>query len=893
MGRAPGVKVADEREPSGPGGCDRTMKRLTSIPASWCARSALMTTDRIIVGPRADWQVTRISGKLVAMAPRGNGLCADADGWSAGGVDGFSRCSSPERQVSYPRPMDRCLQDDTLLQLLAGSLSAEAAAAVRAHLSRCSDCLRLLAALNGNDISNASSSTPDSAIPGSEPALPEFIDEYRVLRPIGQGAMGQVLLGHDTLLDRPVAIKLLGVRPQEEGARERTLLEGRAIARLHHPNVVAIYRVGSMISDGRPYLVSEFVRGQSMEKLDKPLPWRQVLRIGIELSRGLAAAHRSGVLHRDIKPANAILAEGGEAKLLDFGLAKLLSEGRSSSPEAGVPEASLPEEGLHFTRTGTVIGTPLYMSPEAWRGEAATPRSDVYSLGALLYELLTGRPPHQGRSLQDLARAVQERAPAPIAAIVKGVDPRMSRVLQRCLCFDAAQRPASGGELCRALEDLLRRRSVRVLGSALTAAVLILGGAGLLLSRRQAPGGALLPAPTLRLTYQIHEEQALSREIDRLAGDVEEVLLGQIGVLGGVERADTGEGARLRIAFPDGSNGESILARFQQEFGTRLRVVQRGADEWLLALQEPHAEGVRRWAIQHDMDVLSLRLHRLGVENAHVRHEGGLITVALPTPSAAVLTRTRRLLGREARLDLKLVHSDSAYMHRLASFARTHTTVPSGLVVGLDTWRSRATGVLHIDPFLRARERSVLDGFLARLPADLAIPSTHEIRFEQGDPRGMGDDWLRWGAGVASCAVASTAGVEQPLPVVLGAPDLEWRSFYLSRRAVLTSEDLLTDAEEHMFQGRPEVTVTYRIDSSLRFARLSGGHVGWRLALLLDDQVISAPVIEGEISAGRVRVSLGSHIDPAQLRQEVGDLLLLLRTGALAAPLTLLREDAN
>ncbi|RKH36776.1 serine/threonine-protein kinase, partial [Corallococcus llansteffanensis] len=151
---------------------------------------------------------------------------------------------------------------------------------------------------------------------------PAAFGEYRLLQPLGRGAMGEVYLAHDTVLDRLVAVKFIaGVAP-DEVQRERFRTEARAIARVQHPNVVGIHRVGEV--GDRPYLVSEFLRGDSLDRLPRPVPWERVLEIGIGLSRGLAAAHRQGVLHRDLKPANALLTEDGQVKLLDFGVAKLL-----------------------------------------------------------------------------------------------------------------------------------------------------------------------------------------------------------------------------------------------------------------------------------------------------------------------------------------------------------------------------------------------------------------------------------------------------------------------------------------------------------------------------------------------------------------------------------------
>src|SRR5689334_5657046 len=147
---------------------------------------------------------------------------------------------------------------------------------------------------------------------------PDEFEEYRLVRLLGRGAMGEVYLARDSLLERSVAVKFVR-GATDPVARARFFEEARAIARLQHPNVVAIFRIAEVA--GHPYLVSEYVRGRPLDQLDRPAPARQVLEIALDLARGLAAAHRCGVLHRDVKPANAILSDDGRAKLLDFGLA--------------------------------------------------------------------------------------------------------------------------------------------------------------------------------------------------------------------------------------------------------------------------------------------------------------------------------------------------------------------------------------------------------------------------------------------------------------------------------------------------------------------------------------------------------------------------------------------
>jgi eukaryotic-like serine/threonine-protein kinase len=177
---------------------------------------------------------------------------------------------------------------------------------------------------------------------------PTQFEEYRIVRPLGRGGMGQVMLAEDRLLDRLVAIKFIAHASPSEATRARFFVEARAAARIAHPNVVAVHRVGEI--QGRPFIVAEYVRGVSLADLGKPVPWRRALALGIDLARGLAAAHRRGVLHRDIKLANAVLSEEGQVKLLDFGLAELL-------PDVYPPEPSLgdaqPARAYAVTRAAT------------------------------------------------------------------------------------------------------------------------------------------------------------------------------------------------------------------------------------------------------------------------------------------------------------------------------------------------------------------------------------------------------------------------------------------------------------------------------------------------------------------------------------------------------------
>ncbi|APR83879.1 Hypothetical protein A7982_09228 [Minicystis rosea] len=313
---------------------------------------------------------------------------------------------------------------------------------------------------------------------------PPSLDEYRLIQLVGRGGMGEVYLAHDEILDRSVAVKLISGIDPDPASKDRFLLEARAAARLQHPNVLTVYRVGEL--EGRPYLITEFIHGKGLDEVDKPLPWRRVLELGVGLSRGLAAAHRRGVLHRDIKPGNAILTDDGEVKLLDFGLAKLLDGGvppatwrspttpaapisdptvaRPISRAGGSTLVSVPvgegnveatgDTRPPLTDAGSLLGTPDYMPPEIWRGEPATRRSDVYSLGALLFELCAGYPPHRDLPARTLPQLVQKRDAPLLTDAVPGVSAKLAAVVERCLRRDPAERYASGDELREALEQL-------------------------------------------------------------------------------------------------------------------------------------------------------------------------------------------------------------------------------------------------------------------------------------------------------------------------------------------------------------------------------------------------------------------------------------------------------
>jgi serine/threonine protein kinase/formylglycine-generating enzyme required for sulfatase activity len=338
--------------------------------------------------------------------------------------------------------------------LIDGGLAEKELPLVHNHLDKCSACRELVVAVvRGGPRAEVglepplASTEPASVLPaGSGWSPPGEFDEFRLVGPLGRGAMGVVYLAHDRSLDRQVAVKFIASHRPSPKARERFQTEARAIARLQHPNVVTAFRVGEV--DGHPYIVSEYLAGQSLSALPLPLPWRRVVSMGIGMARGLAAAHRHGVLHRDLKPENIFLTTDGEVKLLDFGLAELIS---TDTP-------------VEVMKARSAAGTPRYMAPELLRGAPATPRSDLYSLGLILHKLCTGALPppsrHEPASEHKDRLASTGEAPkeheegAPLAPSLPGIDLDFALIIERCLRLRPEERFASAETLCSALERL-------------------------------------------------------------------------------------------------------------------------------------------------------------------------------------------------------------------------------------------------------------------------------------------------------------------------------------------------------------------------------------------------------------------------------------------------------
>ena len=284
---------------------------------------------------------------------------------------------------------------------------------------------------------------------------PTELDDYTILKPLGQGGMGRVYLAEDVVLARQVAIKFVATKPPDTITRQRFLLEARAAARIRHPNVAGVYRAGD--HQGIPYLVSELVRGRSLEDIAKPIAWREALEILTQLARGLAAAHHEGVLHRDIKPGNVLRSPEGDVRLIDFGLATMVAtpdreQARISLDPNSARDASSVRRGDRGPE-----GTLDFIAPELWLGDPPSRRSDIYAFGVVAFELCSGRTPFDEVAPEEVPdTCIQNDAP-PLSDLAPDVDPRLAKLIDRCLFRDPTRRFATMDEVRDALEAIGRR----------------------------------------------------------------------------------------------------------------------------------------------------------------------------------------------------------------------------------------------------------------------------------------------------------------------------------------------------------------------------------------------------------------------------------------------------
>src|SRR2546423_13270265 len=289
------------------------------------------------------------------------------------------------------------------------------------------------------------------------------ISHYRIVEKIGEGGMGVVYVAEDTLLGRHVAIKTLTIKPgQSSHFRTRLLREARAVSALSHPNIATIHDYGEIKDE--PYIVMEFVRGETLGDLmlAGSLTITQTLDVIAQVADALGEAHRNNVVHRDIKPSNVAINHRGEVKVLDFGLAKQLNVETLSSTDAE-RQTLLTSQ----TQEGVIVGTPLYLSPEQALGAEIDGRSDIFSLGTLLYECVAGKPPFDGTGKMDICTKVIRDDPVPPSKINAHVPEEINRIVMKAL----AKKPEDRYQTADAMADDVRAARMHLDASVLDRAV--------------------------------------------------------------------------------------------------------------------------------------------------------------------------------------------------------------------------------------------------------------------------------------------------------------------------------------------------------------------------------------------------------------------------------------
>ena len=329
---------------------------------------------------------------------------------------------------------------------------------------------------------------------------------YEITAPLGAGGMGEVYRANDSRLGREVAVKILPASFADDAERLRRFeQEARAAGALNHPNILGVFDIGS--HQGAPYIVSELLDGDTLRTRigDSPLPHRKAIDYAAQIAKGLAAAHDKGIVHRDLKPDNVFVTRDGRVKILDFGLAKVTQAGVAVEAETALAHAG-PQTGA-----GTVLGTVGYMSPEQVRGQAVDHRSDIFSFGVVLYEMLTGRRAFHGDSAVETMNAILKADPAPLGDQGQPLPPALDRIVLHCLEKNPEERFQSARDVAFDIEALSAVSSQvaaetpasnrwRWLRPAAVAALAVAGGAALFLAGRTTARSA---APTFQpLTFR-------------------------------------------------------------------------------------------------------------------------------------------------------------------------------------------------------------------------------------------------------------------------------------------------------------------------------------------------------------------------------------------------------
>jgi len=582
--------------------------------------------------------------------------------------------------------------------------------------------------------------------------------KYRIIEEIGHGGMGVVYKAEDIKLKRCVALKFLpDETAQSPEALDRFLLEARAASALNHPHICTIHELGQF--GGRPFIAMEFLKGRTLRDLigGRPMGIDQVMDLGVQLADALAAAHTEGIIHRDIKPGNIFIVGGNQAKLLDFGLAKKVAGWSEITADAAQATRRLP---VALTEAGLALGTLTYMSPEQARGEAVDARSDLFSFGAVLYEMTTGTRAFPGRTAGEILEAIFTRRPTPIAQINPQAPEALRRVIEKALEKDRALRYPSAADM---LDDL--RRSARAGGeipstvSASTvksrpartlamigAAVVLLSLAALIWLSRSSKRGEMdasavpTSAAPVRIAVLPFTDLSVNRDQEYFSDGLAEELLNGLAKIPGLRvmaRTSSfqfkGKSSDLRT-IGQKLNVASVLEGSVRKDGQRLRIRVQLIDA---------RDGFHIWSETYERQMDDI----FAVQEDIARSVAGALKVALleKTPSALssqtkdpeaynAYLQGRYFFGRRGKEDVEraaayyttAIERDPSYAAAWAGLAEVHH-------------RQADTGYLPIEEGYRMARREVeralaLDDSLALAHAEMGwIKRAHDWDWEGAD----------------------------------------------------------------------------------------------------------------------------------------------------------------
>jgi eukaryotic-like serine/threonine-protein kinase len=627
-----------------------------------------------------------------------------------------------------------CLDEQTIVAFVGGALRGPALAAAERHLVGCEACAMLVAVAAPAGRPAQKGEAPPSQTPGPS----SLVGRYRLLRLVGRGGMGEVYAAHDPELDRRVAIKILRADAGPDDIEAARLLrEAQAVAKLSHPNVVAIHDVGT--AAGRMFLAMELVEGETLAVwLDRRRrSLQEILPMFVMAGRGLSAAHRVGIVHRDFKPQNVMVSPDETPRVMDFGLAA-----RGGPATANEPR---------LTRVGSILGTPLYMSPEQLLGQPVDPRADQFSFCVALWEALYGARPFEGETLFEIRTAVLAERPR-LGPLQARVPRRIRAALERGLSVDRSARFPDMNALLRALTEGPQRRHGQTAAVVIAAGLALAGTAVLVRAWRLLSLGSAACDPQAKLAgiWEAGPDSRPRREMRAafLASEVPDA------------RARFDRVGQILDAYALGWTGLSReaceVARDAADLGSPLRAAcldRRRAE--LAALTEVLAHADAKIVRRSIGAALSLR--RIETCNDLVTLKAAALPPAEPAQRARVETLTRRLLalraGAEAGHDWQTLEPTTALTEEVRGAGYEPLLTETLLVQARIRSPFDPEGAIPLyEEAYKHAEALRSDHFQAEAAIQLtAIVGSFQHRFAEGD---------RW-AGLAEIAVGHGGGNDQ------------------------------------------------------------------------------------------------------------------------------------